>query len=252
MKLERALAAHLLETDPAAAARALEALPDAAALTVLATAPSREGASVLSQIAPHRGSELLAAMRTAEAEQILDELGADHAADLVRRLPPRDRKRFVDSLAPEYGRALSALLDLPSGTAGALMDSRVLALPEDVTVADAVTQIRQSPQHVRYNLYVVDRERRLVGVLNLRELLLADPGGTLGSIALREVLSIFAGEDRRAVLEHPAWREAHSLPVVDRRGVYLGAIRYRTWRRLADEADRGRGTAGYHDRRCPG
>ena len=115
------------------------------------------------------------------------------------------------------------------------MDSRVLALPLDVTAAEAIDQIRRAPENIRYNLYVVDRDHRLVGVLNLRELLLAGRQDTLGDIARRDVLSIQGHEDRAAVLAHPAWREAHSLPVVDRKGVYLGAIRYRTWRLLMEQ-----------------
>ena len=74
-----------------------------------------------------------------------------------------------------------------------------------------------------------------MGVLNLRELLLADRKQTLKSVARSDVMSIQGHQDRNAILAHPAWREAHSLPVVDRQGLYLGAIRYRTLRRLESE-----------------
>ncbi|NNM34333.1 MAG: CBS domain-containing protein, partial [Gemmatimonadetes bacterium] len=105
---------------------------------------------------------------------------------------------------------------------------------------DAVDRIRKSPGQVRYNLYVVDRGGRLVGVLNLRELLLAERKQTLGEIARRDVLSVPSTATRSLILGHPAWREAHSLPVVDREGTYLGAIRYRTWRLLEEEAQQNR------------
>ena len=109
-----------------------------------------------------------------------------------------------------------------------------------MTVGEAIAQIRRSPDYVRYNLYVVDREGRLVGVLNLRELLLSDSKEPLESIARRDVHSIQSHEGRAAILRHPAWKEAHSLPVVDRRGTYLGAIRYRAWRLLEEEMRGGR------------
>jgi len=121
------------------------------------------------------------------------------------------------------------------------MDTGVLALPLDVSAGDAIDRIRRAPENVRYNLYIVDRERRLVGVLNLRELLLADRKESLGALARQDVMSIEGHETAQAVLRHAAWREAHSLPVVDRRGVYLGAIRYRTWRHLLDRAAETRG-----------
>ncbi|HSM07243.1 MAG TPA: CBS domain-containing protein [Longimicrobiales bacterium] len=241
MKLEKALATQLLTAHPAQAAAALEPLSDDEIFSVLGVAPPGATATLLTRLAPQRASEVLSRIEGAMAEAVVEHLGLDAAAHLVRRLGPDAQAGFVDALAPEQREPLRALLAFPPGTAGALMDSRVLAVPEDVTVAEAVRRIRKAPDHVRYNVYVVDREQRLVGVLNLRELLLADGQKTLASIANRDVLSVLADADRAAVRAHPAWREAHSLPVVDRSGTYLGAIRYRTWRRLEDEADAARG-----------
>lgn len=240
MELEKELATRLLEAHPGAAAAALESLPNDEVHDVLAGAPPPATAEVLRQLTPHRASEVLSRLDGPQAEAVLTHLGFDDAADLIRRLPEEIRARFVGALTPESRKALQTLIDFPSGTAGAFMDSRVLALPEDMTVGDAIGQVRKSPDHVRYNLYVVDREGRLVGVLNLRELLLADRKQTLGEISRREVLFIRAEANRSLILGHPAWREAHSLPVVDRNGTYLGAIRYRTWRLLAEEADQER------------
>ena len=59
-------------------------------------------------------------------------------------------------------------------------------------------------------------------------------------------MSIQGHQDRNAILAHPAWREAHSLPVVDRQGLYLGAIRYRTLRRLESESARHRARQDSH------
>ena len=240
MELERALASRLLEAHPGAAARTLESLPDDEVLAVLVDTPPGQAAEVLRQLAPNRASEVLGRMTGPEAEGVVEHLGFDDAADLVRRLSAEDRRRFVQALQPGSGKALQALVDFPPGTAGAFMDPRVLALPEDVTVNDAVGRIRSAPDHVRYNLYVVDREGRLVGVLNLRELLLSDGEHTLGTIARRDVLSIPADADRSLIVGHAAWKEAHSIPVVDRKGTYLGAIRYRTWRLLVEEAEQRR------------
>lgn len=236
MELERELATRLLEAHPRTAAAALESLSNDEIFAVLADAPAAATALVLRQIAPQVGSEVLGRMSGPEAEEVVNHLGFDDAADLIRRLPPDRRSRFVAALTPSSGTALEALVAFPPDTAGVFMDSTVLALPEDVTVSDAVDRIRKSPGQVRYNLYVVDRGGRLVGVLNLRELLLAERKQTLGDIARREVLSIQADANRSLILGHPAWREAHSLPVVDGEGTYLGAIRYRTWRLLEEEA----------------
>lgn len=232
MSLEESLTSRMLAAHPDEAAAELEVLPDHEVLAVLANAPSAVAAEVLVRLAPLRAAGALSHLDGALAHEVVQHIGLDRAADLVRRMEVDERSGFLESLESDVVGSLEALIAFPDGTAGSLMDTRVLALPVDVTAADAVTRIREEPESVRYNLYVVDRQRRLIGVLNLRELLLADPEQTLESIAHRDVMSIDGYSDSDAIMAHPAWREAHSLPVVDRRGVYLGAIRYRTLRRL--------------------
>ena len=238
--LERTLALRMLTAHPSEAAGALEALDNSAIAAVLSDVEGEPSARVLASLAPNRAAAVLERLELAAAREVLRRLRVDEAAELLRRMDVDTRDGLVDGLDAELAGQLRTMVEFPRGTAGALMDSSVLAMPLDVTAGEAIDQIRRTPEHVRYNLYIVDRERRLVGVLNLRELLLADRKEVLGALARQDVMAIDGHESAQAVLRHPAWREAHSLPVVDRRGVYLGAIRYRTWRRLAEGAARGR------------
>jgi magnesium transporter len=147
-----------------------------------------------------------------------------------------ERRDLVLSLIPmRPQRALRTLVSYPEQTAGSLMDPEVLALPDDITAREARRRVRSSPEHARYNVYVVDREGRLVGALNLRELFLAAPSAALASVMTRRVHRLSAAADRLAIVQHPGWREVHSLPVVDLDGRYLGALRYRTLRRLEEQ-----------------
>jgi magnesium transporter len=114
----------------------------------------------------------------------------------------------------------------------------VLALPEALTVAAALERVRDRPESARYNLYVIDAEQRLVGTLNLRELLLASPERALRDVMVPRPFHLRADADRAEVLGHPGWREVHALPVVDSARRYLGALRYRTLRELEDELRR--------------
>jgi magnesium transporter len=101
-------------------------------------------------------------------------------------------------------------------------------------VEEAVDRVREAAGEARYNLYVVDRDQLLVGVVNLRELLMAEPGAPLSSLMKTAVHRLSARADRPTVVSHPGWRLVHALPVVDERGRYLGAVRYRTMRRLEE------------------
>jgi Mg/Co/Ni transporter MgtE len=141
----------------------------------------------------------------------------------------------LDATAPKRARALRGLLEFPENTAGAMMDPQVLALPEDLTAREALIRVREAAADTGYNLYVVDRQQRLAGVLNLRELFLARPRSPLSDLMIRDPLSVPASTGAAALLGHPGWKRVHSLPVVDEQGAYLGTIRYRTLRALEQE-----------------
>jgi magnesium transporter len=244
MKLYRALADGLLEAHPLDAARVLESLPEGEALDVLAAAPPAVAGATIRHVAAHQAAGLLARLDRARAGAVVESLGPEVAANILRRMEAQPLEALLGSVAQAPARSVRTLLRFPEGTAGALMDPNVLALPADLSADEALAHMRRSPESVRYNLYVVDREQVLVGVLNLRELLLAARKDLLRSIGRAEVLSLPAAAGRHAILNHPAWREARSVPVVDERGVYLGAVRYETMRRLEEELRRGDAEGG--------
>lgn len=186
-------------------------------------------------MAPHHAAGILAQSEPVRAGAIAAALPPDVAAAVLRRVPEEPRQAILGQLPAESAATLGAVMRFPEGTVGALMDPLVLALPEDLTAREAVARIRATPQHARYNVYVVDRDTRLVGVLNLRELLLAKPRSLLSEVMRRDPQRLESRSSRMAIVEHRGWREVHSLPVVDAEGRYLGAVRYRTLRRLEAE-----------------
>ena len=214
MALEDALARELLEAHPADAAAVLERLPVGEVAALLDAAPAEVVAAVLRHMA------------TPSAVACLGRLAPERGAAALAALPPA-------AAAP-----LAALLRYPERTAGAVMDPRVLALPEDLSVEEALAHVQRTPQHVLYYLYVVGRARGLVGVLNLRELMLAHAAAPLGAVMRSATARLGVRDGLQAVVAHPGWRGLHALPVVDEAGVFVGAVRYETMRRLAADADR--------------
>lgn len=235
MDVESDLARRLLEAHPVETARSLEGLPVQAVASFLEGEDTEDVGRALSRVAPHAAAAILTAMTHERAGRALRALGLDFAALCLRTLDEPARAALVAELPAARARALASMLRFPEHTAGALMDPEVLALPQDLTVREALARVREAAESARYNLYVVDRDHVLLGVVNLRELLLARPRDLLQGIMRRDVWRLSAGADRRAIVRDPGWRVAHALPVVDGRGVYLGAIRYRTLRRLEEE-----------------
>ncbi len=235
MSLVRTLADELIQQHTAQAAAVLERLGSSEAVELLSRAEPTRAAEVLRLLSPPLAHAVLEELPPAVAGPILDGVPVPTAAILLRVLEPDPREAILDEMDRDRVRGIAALLQHPPGSAGALMDPLVLALPQDATVGEALARVREHAENARYNLYVVSRERLLVGVLNLRELLLAEPDVLLSDIMVREPSSIPAHADTAAVLTHAGWRVVHALPVVDTDGVYLGAIRYRTLRRLEGE-----------------
>ncbi len=237
--LRERLAVGLIEEHPDDAASVLERLPAAAAAALVAHLGHERSSFVLSRLDPNVASALVAELDEEEAAGAIASLPLESAARLLRRLDGERAEALLAQLPASRSRPLRALLRFREHSAGALMDPEVLALPVEIAAEEAVERVREAPERARYNVYVVDREQRLVGVLNLHELLAAPPRAALATVMTRDPLRILANAERRAIVEHPGWREVTALPVVDRDGVYLGAIRYRTLRRLETDVARG-------------
>ncbi len=235
MEIERTLSSALVETHPEEAAAVLESLDPGEAAELLAGESPSRAAGALARVSPHAAAEIVQLLGPARAVGALQRLDPDLVASILRRLPEASREALLHALPDESARPVRRLLRFPAGSAGALMDPSVLALTQDLSAEEALGRVRRAPARVLYNLYVVDRSHVLVGVLNLRELLLARPDAPLSAVMRNDVQRVPADADRHAVAGHPGWREVHSLPVVDEAGRFLGALRYRTLRRLEAE-----------------
>lgn len=242
MTLEARLAAAFLAEHPANAAAVLERLPLEARVAALAGASDAAGPA-LRALPGALASETLAALPAGEAAAALVALRIDEAVALLRRLPPGVAERLIGEVPAARQEAIRRPLRFPSGTAGALMDSDVSGLPDELTVAEARVRLRRAPRGFLYYLYMVDREGRLAGVLDLQELMRADARATLGAAMRRPVERLTASTPAAVVRVHPGWGAFHAMPVTDDEGHLVGAIRYQTWRRLEMESAAGHSAA---------
>lgn len=217
-------AARLIERSrPADAAALLERIPAAMAARIFRTL----GPSTAAACAAETGDDRLAA--------IVEALPLDAASMILRPLDS-DRRDVILALVDEERRGrLSGLLAFPENTAGAVADPDVVALTADTTAEDARRQLREIPGHLLTYLYVVTRDRRLAGALNIRELMAAAPRQTLAAVMHSDPVRLEAGTDIATVAVHPAWRDFDALPVVDSSGRLVGAIRHKTIRRMGAE-----------------
>jgi magnesium transporter len=238
METDWLLSQAFLESHPRDGAVILERLPAEEAAAFLEKTPPELAARVFEPMAPLAATGCLARLSPECAVAILTALPLNAAAGLLRRLDANVRERTLAYAPADLSMSLRRLLQYPERTAGALMEAEALALPGDIRVGEARARLRHAPHSLLSYLYVVDREQRLIGVLTLRELMLAPPKTMLSSAMRSHVLRLLAQADYASILAHPGWRDFHVLPVVDDSGVFVGVIRHEKIRRLEDTAGR--------------
>jgi magnesium transporter len=243
METDKLLAKNFAEDHPSDVARVLEGLGPEEVSAYVDELPPRLAAEVLQKMVFSHAAEYISHLSPPRVAQIIAALPLDGAAALLRRLEPERRESLLKQAPSDLSSLLGRLLRYPENSAGALMDPRAMALPEDITASEGMARLRRAPRHALYYIYVINREQKLVGVMNLRELMLTPPKETLSAAMRREVATVTALSDRMAIVEHPGWREVHALPVVDDRGGFLGVVRYETLRKLERESVRTAPTA---------
>jgi magnesium transporter len=241
MTLEEKLLRRLAEGHPSEAATLLgEQTPEDAA-GVLVRLPVEVGATVLGRTAPLVAAGALARLDSALASDLVAGLPLGRAAALLRHLEPATREGLLANL-PNAER-LRALIAYPRGTAGALMDPSILALPSDLDLDDARRRLGEFSAHLALDLYLVDAQQRLVGVADLREVLDPSRTGALHTLG-RTVDPLSDYSDLASLSARPGWLQHDCLPVVDDRGTYLGAVRAERLRQVAQEEARRRSRGG--------
>lgn len=155
---------------------------------------------------------------------VLDEMQPDEAADLLGDLPPETVSEALAQM--EDADEVIPLLGYPDETAGGLMTTSYIALRRQTTVRQAIEFLREIHLDIEvpYYLYVIDREKRLTGVVGFRELVLADPEITVDRIMDPEVINISVGEDQEDVARIMTRYDLAAMPVLDNQQRLVGVI----------------------------
>lgn len=183
-----------------------------------------DSADILEELSDEDAAEIAARLNSDELARILDKMEPDEAADLLGDISQAQ----VDETLPvvEGADEIRPLLEHKDETAGGLMTSAEIVLHKDITAQAAIEHLRTIAPDTEtvYYLFVVDDDVRLVGVVSLRELILADPTARIGQIMDREAISVQASTDQEEAARLMARYDLLALPVVDDAGHLLGVI----------------------------
>jgi magnesium transporter len=186
----------------------------------------REAAgAVLAELDDQPLHELVRALDEGEISSVLDRMRPDDAAQVLEELPAEQVEKVLDLMKEEKSEEVQELLEHGEKTAGRLMTPEMLAVPEHITVAQAVEQVRKSPvADTAPVLYLVDAHDHLVGSLPWRRLVTADPAAPVGLLRQEEPVSVTPETDQEEVARLVAKYDLVAIPVVDADHRLLGVV----------------------------
>jgi magnesium transporter len=216
------LSRGFLQRYPEEAARVLDAVPVPEVVRIL-EGNSARALAVLERLTPDMGAAILEQLGDVTVPHLVTGLDPARAALLLARLDEDARARILGLVPAASARELKALMAYPPESAGALMDPRVPTFSPDTTAGGALGRLRARGRAAD-DVFLVDGEGRLAGVVALEEMALARPAASLRTLVRGAPRSVQALAARDEVVEHLTAHRQRSLPVVDFDGRLLGAI----------------------------
>jgi len=183
------------------------------------------GARVFENLATREQKSLIATLGSARASDILGEMYTDDIADFVGELNPQQAQAVLDLMPDEDAQEIRDLLVYSDTSAGGLMNTEFITLDQDKTVDDAITLIRKCSETAEsvYYVYVTSR-KRLVGVVSLRQLILASPKTQLKEIMEDNVVAVSPEVDQEEVARLLSKYDFLAIPVVNEKSEILGLV----------------------------
>lgn len=216
----------LSELHPADLAELISQVPHQEGVAFLKNLDVDVAADTISELNPETQVEILKDMDTESASDIIEMMSPDVAADVLSELPADKAREILEHIEKEEAEDIQELLGHEEDTAGGLMTNEFIAYPPDLTVQEAIERFKRDASEIEtvYYVYVTDPQERLLGVLSLRELLLAEPGARLSEIMVTKLKTVTPDVDEKVVAEIFTKYNLVALPVVDTDGALLGIV----------------------------
>jgi CBS domain-containing protein/sporulation protein YlmC with PRC-barrel domain len=211
-------------------ADALEELSGSQQQAVFSALDSEKAAETLMEAEPRAQRQIIANLRQERARTILREISVPQLADLFSVLPHDDKMELVGLLPPETARRIEAILSEREATAGALMSSGCVTMAKETPVGEALRHLRSGKldhDMVSYIYVVAEPDKVLLGVVDLRELVLARDETPLGELMVAPVVAAETDDVREDLEELFAKYHYRMIPVVDRGDHLQGVIHYK-------------------------
>lgn len=220
---------------PATVAEILEDFSPEDVWRIIGSAGIRTQAAIFEYLAPQRQVAMVEADRGRVA-QLLAKMSHDDRVDLLRRLPGKSKEALLRLMDEAERKDIATLFEYGAQTVGARMTTDYAWLPPTMSAAEAIDQLRQQApdRETIYYVYILDENsrrdsggvgpRKLLGVISLRDLILAPRHSLIRDIMSEEIVTLKYTDDEAAAAELLARYDFIAVPVVDEQGGMLGIV----------------------------
>lgn len=188
--------------------------------------PSDVASEVLTETEDALRENILEELDPERIAKLVTEMESDDAVDVVSDLSPDRATEVLSQIEEEYSEEIQGLLHYPEDSAGGIMATEYVAINARDTVAEGIEELRRNRDEVGdiYQFYVIDDDRVLVGIVSLKEMLLADPNVAIRDVMNEQVYPIGSDTDQEEVAQIFAKYNLVSAPVVDAEHRLIGRI----------------------------
>ena len=219
----------LITMNPADVAGLFDGLEEKQIPVMFRLLPKEQAAETFVEMEPEAQQLLIQGFSDNELREVLDELYVDDAADLVEEMPANVVRRILGQADPEMRSSINQILRYPENSAGALMTMEYVSLRPDMTVEESILRIRRQgvDKETIYTCYVLAKDRTLLGIVTVKDLLLAESDDTeIQEIMTENVISVTTQDDQEEVAKMFSKYNFLALPVVDTENRMVGIVTF--------------------------
>ena len=219
----------LTTMNPSDIAQAFDGLEEDRIPLLFRLLPKELAAETFVEMEPDAQELLIRGFSDNELKEVVDELYVDDAADLVEEMPANVVKRILKQADPEMRNTINQILRYPENSAGSIMTTEYVTLRPTMTVEEAILRIRRQgvDKETIYTCYVTGPDRKLIGLVTVKDLLLAEDDDTLiQDIMLTNLIFVNTKTDQEDVAKMLAKYNFLALPVVDGEGRMVGIVTF--------------------------
>ncbi|ACV62595.1 MgtE intracellular region [Desulfofarcimen acetoxidans DSM 771] len=211
---------------PADLADIIEDLDHRERSTLFANLDNVVAAEALAEVDLDTQVDIIEQLDVERASQILEEMAPDELADILGELPEEKSDELLKLMEPEEAEDVRELMNYPDDTAGALMTTEYISMPAAITSREAIEKLREEAPVVEtiYYIYIIDQANKLLGVVSLRQLIIAKPETELNSIMEKRFIKVLDSDTHQEVLNAVSKYDLIAVPVTDEENHMLGIV----------------------------